>query len=1002
MENQKFKNPSPEFRGKPFWVWNGKLEKDEMMRQIDVIKEMGFGGFFIHPRTGLETEYLGDEWMTLVRACALKAKELGMETWLYDEDRWPSGTAGGAVTKNPAFRLKFLQMTRLPKADFDFKNYGQEFIAAFAAKIDIENRLSDYYKITDELQIKDGYEVLVYVMEEQAKQDVYNGYTYLDTLNKDATFEFLRLTHEKYKNSPALGGMLGKEITGIFTDEPHRGCIFGGFALQNKNAGSMMPYTYKLFAVFKDKFDYDLSNVLPEICHFKTGADFSKVSYDYVEILQEMFLDNFAKPCYEWCAENHILLTGHILHEDTLSCQVSVSGSVQRYYEYMDYPGIDVLTEGNRCFWVAKQVSSVAKQLGKPFIVSELYGATGWQMGFEGHKQVGDWQAVLGINLRCHHLSWYTMKGETKRDYPASIFFQSSWYQNYKYVEDYFSRFGYILSAGEAVTDTLVINAVESVWGKVRLGCFNGIASGAADIDAIENEYTELFNELTDGGVDFDYADEDILARHGAASGDTLRIGKMNYKTVVVSGMLTIRKTTLNILRRFAKNGGKVVFNGIPRYVDGIKQKIRTDDFVSADGFHAVAEFCRKNSAIKLPKIKNVLSNIRKDGKEYYLALVNTDRANGTGDTEIKINLPLNAEELSLRDGEVIACSFKRAGDGVTITTRFDKGQERVFRLTPQSVKQYEPPRKAVREIVLSPALPYKLDEDNVLVLDFADYTIGQDAIKNDEILKIDGFARDRLGLSRRGGEMMQPWYIEKYGKGTLHKKTTPVKTTFKFNIEQLPQSAELCLESPDKFEITINGKPLKKRVNGNYIDNSIFRLSLPKNVLVIGENTVTLLCSFDGSFGLEACYLVGNFGVRLNNEKATVTALPETLDHRPLRLQGLPFYGGKIKFFTGVKNEKVSVKFDGIRGACYEVDFGCKTEIIAFAPYESGTHDADGELTLTLNLTRRNTFGPLHITKDYGFTAPDMYVFEGDAFSREYFLIDEGLNFPKVFCHRA
>lgn len=58
-----FKNPPREFRGRPFWSWNGRLKKEELLRQVDVIKEMGFGDFFMHSRTGLETEYLGEEWI---------------------------------------------------------------------------------------------------------------------------------------------------------------------------------------------------------------------------------------------------------------------------------------------------------------------------------------------------------------------------------------------------------------------------------------------------------------------------------------------------------------------------------------------------------------------------------------------------------------------------------------------------------------------------------------------------------------------------------------------------------------------------------------------------------------------------------------------------------------------------------------------------------------------------------------------------------------------------
>lgn len=96
-----FQSPSAAYRGKPFWSWNGKLEKDELLRQIQIFKEMGMGGYFCHSRIGLVTEYLGKEWFELINACADKGQSLGLETWLYDEDRWPSGIAGGKVTQDP-------------------------------------------------------------------------------------------------------------------------------------------------------------------------------------------------------------------------------------------------------------------------------------------------------------------------------------------------------------------------------------------------------------------------------------------------------------------------------------------------------------------------------------------------------------------------------------------------------------------------------------------------------------------------------------------------------------------------------------------------------------------------------------------------------------------------------------------------------------------------------------------------------------------------------------
>ena len=56
--NEEFKNPGAALRAKPFWAWNGKLERGELLRQIDIMRDMGFGGFFMHSRTGLDTKYL--------------------------------------------------------------------------------------------------------------------------------------------------------------------------------------------------------------------------------------------------------------------------------------------------------------------------------------------------------------------------------------------------------------------------------------------------------------------------------------------------------------------------------------------------------------------------------------------------------------------------------------------------------------------------------------------------------------------------------------------------------------------------------------------------------------------------------------------------------------------------------------------------------------------------------------------------------------------------------
>ena len=100
-----FERPGSAYRGKPFWSWNGELEKGELLRQMDVMEQMGFGGFFMHSRSGLITEYMGDEWFDCINALADAGAKRGLEAWLYDEDRWPSGSCGGKVTEDERLRM---------------------------------------------------------------------------------------------------------------------------------------------------------------------------------------------------------------------------------------------------------------------------------------------------------------------------------------------------------------------------------------------------------------------------------------------------------------------------------------------------------------------------------------------------------------------------------------------------------------------------------------------------------------------------------------------------------------------------------------------------------------------------------------------------------------------------------------------------------------------------------------------------------------------------------
>ena len=61
------------------------------------------------------TDYLGEEWFAAVAASLAAAKKSGGYLWLYDDDCWPSGNAGGQISAiKDEYREATLEAELLP------------------------------------------------------------------------------------------------------------------------------------------------------------------------------------------------------------------------------------------------------------------------------------------------------------------------------------------------------------------------------------------------------------------------------------------------------------------------------------------------------------------------------------------------------------------------------------------------------------------------------------------------------------------------------------------------------------------------------------------------------------------------------------------------------------------------------------------------------------------------------------------------------------------------
>ena len=79
---QTFLSPPVQFRGVPFWAWNCKVTEDKIERQAAYFRQMGMGGAMVHPRTGMDTPYLSEEYLRLVQYAEEKLRENGLSCWL--------------------------------------------------------------------------------------------------------------------------------------------------------------------------------------------------------------------------------------------------------------------------------------------------------------------------------------------------------------------------------------------------------------------------------------------------------------------------------------------------------------------------------------------------------------------------------------------------------------------------------------------------------------------------------------------------------------------------------------------------------------------------------------------------------------------------------------------------------------------------------------------------------------------------------------------------------
>jgi len=1033
LDKKVFENPTSEYRGTPFWAWNCKLTTEELLEQIDNFKVMGMGGFHMHVRTGMASPYLNDEFMGHVRTCVEKAKEEKMLAWLYDEDRWPSGTAGGIVTKNREYAMRNILFTPIPYGEYDgpinalahdsgrggAREENGTLVAAYDVVLNADGTLKSYKRIEPGAQAEG---TKWYAYNEQAVPSAwFNNEPYVNTLDKKAIERFVEVTHERYYE--CFGEDFGKTIPAIFTDEP----AFAGkgtLAFAGEKKDVFMPWTNDMPELFKQFCGLDLLEQYPELFWELPDGKISTFRYHFHDFVAELFASAFCDTVGSWCDAHGIMLGGHLLAEETLQSQTARLGEAMRGYRaFKQMPGIDMLCDRHE-YNTAKQCQSALHQQGGEAMLSELYGVTGWDYEFRGHKLQGDWQAALGVTVRVPHLTWMSMKGEAKRDYPASIGYQSPWWDQYSMIENHFSRLNTAMTRGKPVVKVGVVHPIESYW------LHWGPSEQTAVIrEQLENNYSELTEILLFGMIDFDFISESRLPQLCEKGGAPLKVGAMAYDVVIVPACHTLRATTMERLEAFHAAGGKLVFLGdCPKYVDAVPSdrprklfdKSRTISFNKAailaeleaerfvdmrtmairgggDAFRSIAAGSRT---------EDMIHQLRKDGDDYWLFI-----AMGKNPVTPDVD-PARLVRITLNGEFAVEAYDTMTGKTAMVPARYENGKTILERpwymqdsmLVKLSAGKYE----GAADLSLAPhggrmiakKVPVRLSEPNALLLDLAEYALDDEPLNpQEELLRLDNACRVRLGIPIRKKHVTQPYLI----KEEAPKHTIRLRMVIPSEIE-VP-APQLALEDAKLTKIVFNGAEVKSEPVGWYVDKAIETVNLPP--IHVGDNILELVVPLGERTNLEWMYLIGDFGVRVDGQIKTVVKPVRELAFGSFTHQGLPFYTGNVTYDMDVtvgEAGKLTVRTEQFRGALVGVDLDGKREgTIAFSPYvfeKDGIAPGAHKLSLTLYGTRQNGFAQLHHTQGlYFYQSPDSWRSKDALWLYEYQLKPFGiLKSPEIF----
>jgi len=889
---QEFPEPSRIYGSAPFYVWNSVITREGIDYDMKAFKEAGFGGVFIHPRPGLITEYLSDTWFELFRYAVDKGKELDMNVWIYDENSYPSGFGGGHVpaqmpeSYNQGQGLQPMDTTLIPS------NYADYFLI-------LKKDNGEYLDVTSVANQEQGNkgEYVLFTKTYLKKSDWYGGWTYVDLLYPGVTEKFIAVTMTGYEK--IAGDEFGKTIPGVFTDEP-----------QIASPGGIR-WTPDLFAVFESQWGYDLKINLPSL--YKEVGEWEKIRHNYTQTLLSLFIERWSVPQFEYCEKKGLAFTGHYWEHGWPNMQHG--GDNMAMYAYHQMPGIDMLFNqfnedspeaqfGN--IRSVKELASAANQMGRWRKLSETYGGGGWDLTLEDMKRLGDWEYALGVNFLNQHLSHYTLAGARKYDYPPSFTTHSPWWENYKYLNNYFKRLSLALSSGKQKNNILVLEPTTSAW------LYDSYVRGGKNrqLDTIGITFQRFVTLLEKNQVEYDLGSEDIIRKHGSVEENQFRIGKCRYVKIVIPPMTeNLNRSTFQLLKELSANGGEILAFSTPILMDGspsdevaalfdkehknVLHFSKLSDEVLADHF--------ENDGVEFERVTGGdlyhHRRLLQDGQIIFLVNSSlTEETSGVCVVKGKDAIMLNPFT-----GEAADYDETVEGNNIHISFSLYPAESLLLYVSDSKTKGYATVVGKDKQTLI-PAISgieVKRERDNVLTIDFCDLTLSGKTVRDMNV-----YDAGMKVFIENGFQNGNPWnHSVQYKKSVLDlgnfTEESGFTATYKFTASGKFDYSNFraVVERPQLWSVSINDHVVDPEPGEWWLDRSFGVFTIGRWIKQ-GENSISVQCyPMKIHAEIEPVYILGNFSVIPAEKGWIIEAPPETLNPGSWKDQGMPFYSWGVLY---------------------------------------------------------------------------------------------------------